>query len=857
MWAWLFLPALFWLPDVQGNCTSPVPPLNSTLKGDSLKESYPVGTNLTYHCITGYEYIPGINPSITCLNTSKWSEISSLCRAQCPTPVLPPYSLLREGSLETSYPVGTALRLKCIPGYEPISGKVPRMTCRDSSTWSDLPTLCQGRRCPVPRFDNGRIIDSVDLRLGEEITLGCDYGFRLIGDNTRRCVLSGGKVDWNRDVPFCERIPCARPPIIPNGRYDASPTDSYDAGWAVTYRCDADYTLIGNSTITCVVAKNGVDGEWNWPSPECKIVKCYRPNVSNGKVASVYQPTYTYQDKLSIECNSGYSLIGSSLIECDADSQWKQAGPWCCKNNCTSPVPPLHSTLKEGSLNESYPVGTVLTFKCITGYEYIPGSNPSITCLNTSTWSEISSLCRGKRCRAPIIENGEADADDDNDIRLGGNVTFSCKHGYRLIGEAMVKCILKEGKVDWNREFPVCQHIPCEHPETVPNGQFDRDPKDEYYVGSIVIYRCNSDFALIGNSTIRCVTTEDGQNGKWDLPAPECRIVKCDLPKVENGKIDNVAKPSYNYNEAISFKCNPGYSTVEKLHITCGANSSWVPAVPKCDKDNCTSPVPPPHSTLKEGSLNEGYPVGTVLTFDCITGYEYIPGSNPSITCLNTSTWSEISSLCRGKQCHAPIIENGTADADDDNDIRLGGSVTFSCNHGYRLVGEAMVKCILKEGKVDWNREFPFCQHIPCKPPNTIPNGQFDRDPKDEYYIGSIVIYRCNSDFSLIGDSTIKCITTEDGQNGKWDLPAPECRIVKCDLPNVENGKIENVAKPSYKYNEAISFKCNPGYSTVEKLHITCGANSLWVPAVPKCDKENTEKPNTSSTDYAGKTKIV
>ncbi|XP_070601676.1 complement component receptor 1-like protein [Erythrolamprus reginae] len=325
--------------------------------------TFPLNSNVTYICDLGFS-LSG-DDLLHCITednkTGIWRGSVPECKAQCPTPVLPPHTSLREGILEASYPVGTALRLKCITGYEPISGIMPRITCRDSSTWSNLPTPCQGKRCPVPRFENGRIVDSVDLRLGEEITLGCDYGFRVIGGNTRRCILKDGKVVWDKDVPFCERIPCARPAVIPNGRYDPSPTDSYDAGWAVTYRCDADYTLIGNSTITCVVAKNGVDGEWNWPSPECKIVKCYRPTIPNGKVASVYQHTYTYQNKLPIECNPGYSLVGSSIIECDADSQWKPAGPWCSETPTTSkptkhptpavpstpPIPPRPGTPKE------------------------------------------------------------------------------------------------------------------------------------------------------------------------------------------------------------------------------------------------------------------------------------------------------------------------------------------------------------------------------------------------------------------------------------------------------------------------------------------------------------------------------
>ncbi|XP_039176017.1 complement receptor type 1-like isoform X2 [Crotalus tigris] len=526
------------------------------------------------------------------------------------------------------------------------------------------------------------------------------------------------------------------------------------------------------------------------------------------------------------------------------------------QGNCTSPVPPPHSTLKEDPPKKSYPVGTNLTYHCITGYEYIPGINPSVTCLNTSKWSEISELCQGKKCPAPIIENGKVDAEDD--VRLGGSVTFSCVPGFRLIGEATRKCILKDGKVDWNSALPHCEHIPCERPVSILNGQYDPDPKDEYYVGSVVIYRCKGDFSLIGHSTITCITAEDGVNGRWNFPAPECKQVKCDRPKVENGKITNLPKPSYTYNEAISFECNSGYSAMGSLHIKCGANSSWVPAIPKCVKDNCTSPVLPPHSTLKEDIPKEGYPVGTNLTYHCITGYEYIPGINPSVTCLNTSKWTEISELCQGKKCPAPIIENGKVDAEDD--VRLGGSVTFSCVPGFRLIGEATRKCILKDGKVDWNSALPHCEHIPCERPVSILNGQYDPDPKDEYYVGSVVIYRCKGDFSLIGNSTITCITAEDGVNGRWNFPAPECKQVKCDQPEVENGKITNLPKPSYTYNEAISIECNSGYSAVGSLHIKCGANSSWVPAIPKCVKVTlpptqsstvNEKPNTTSKDYA------
>uniref|UniRef100_A0A8C5SYK1 Sushi domain-containing protein n=1 Tax=Laticauda laticaudata TaxID=8630 RepID=A0A8C5SYK1_LATLA len=196
---------------------------------------------------------------------------SSTALCDCPRPVLPPHSSLKGGGvLEDSYTAETVLNFQCIPGYENIPGIMPRMTCLETSKWSDLPTFCQGKRCPVPNIENGKIETLGDLRLGEEINLHCNYGFRLIGGANRQCVVKSGKVDWNRELPSCERIPCVRPPLIDNGSYDPNPSDVYDAGWITIYRCNPDYSLIGNSTITCVVAENGVDGKWDSPSPECK-----------------------------------------------------------------------------------------------------------------------------------------------------------------------------------------------------------------------------------------------------------------------------------------------------------------------------------------------------------------------------------------------------------------------------------------------------------------------------------------------------------------------------------------------------------------------------------------------------------
>ncbi|XP_032074468.1 membrane cofactor protein-like [Thamnophis elegans] len=203
--------------------------------------------------------------------------------------------------------------------------------------------------------------------------------------------------------------------------------------------------------------------------------------------------------------------------------------------------------------------------------------------------------------------------------------------------------------------------------------------------------------------------------------------VKCDLPKVEHGELVNSSKPSYAYNVGITFECNSGYSAVGSLHIKCGENSSWVPGIPKCVKD---------------------------------------------------------------VKCDLPKVENGKLVNSSKPSYAYNDAISFECNSGYFAVGSLHIKC---------------------------------------------------------------------GANSLWVPDVPKCvKDVKCDLPKVENGKLVNSSKPSYTYNDVISFECNPGYSAVGSLHIKCGENSLWVPDIPKCVKGNvgntnstTDKPNTTTKDYA------
>ncbi|XP_013911073.1 PREDICTED: complement component receptor 1-like protein isoform X3 [Thamnophis sirtalis] len=245
-------------------------------------------------------------------------------QTQCPTPDLPPHSSLREGEvLADNYPAGTNLELQCLPGYEFIIKRNYWITCLDSGKWSILPmSLCEG----PPVFPTTLTFGppcGLPSRLPSTLLSAAEFHhhFPPTAENRNLYVEAAdhAKSSFQR-----QRCPI---PKIENGH--AKFAIDIKLGMKVTLACNHGFRMIGNSTISCVMKSGKLD--WDKDLPVCEQVKCHRPRIPNGRVISVFQDVYTYQNKIVIECNPGYVLVGSSIIKCDADSQWKPPGPWCDK----------------------------------------------------------------------------------------------------------------------------------------------------------------------------------------------------------------------------------------------------------------------------------------------------------------------------------------------------------------------------------------------------------------------------------------------------------------------------------------------------------------------------------------------
>ncbi|XP_065710378.1 membrane cofactor protein-like [Patagioenas fasciata] len=416
-------------------------------------------------------------------------------------------------------------------------------------------------------------------------------------------------------------------------------------------------------------------------------------------------------------------------------------------------------------LNESYAVGTNLTYRCRPGYTMV--KSPVVTCLSSSHWLSNPDFCIGKSCGPPNIMNGNFEY--TTNLSLGATINITCNVGYRLIGKPSVQCILGGNEVFWD-DIPHCAIIPCLPPPKIENGQLNSGNRDFTY-GMAAIYSCNDGFDLIGKNTIHC-TTDDNLNGIWSGPAPECKVVRCENPTVKNGKRLSGFGLEHKYKSTVTFECNPDYFLNGSSVVTCEADNTWKPPLPTCDP-GC-GPAPQFPFAELSSAVGDSSPAGTELSYRCKPGYTAAQGKSSVVPCLSNRTWSADPDFCIRQQCARPNIENGDVNADS---FPFETVVTFTCRPGYELKVPS-AKCVVSGNGVDWDPASPYCEKrlpVLCEEPPTIANGTHNGTKGMDFVQGSTVAYKCNHGFTLAGEPFLRCIARDQYQ-GAWSSPAPECR---------------------------------------------------------------------------------
>ncbi|XP_056588797.1 complement receptor type 1-like isoform X3 [Triplophysa dalaica] len=368
---------------------------------------------------------------------------------------------------------------------------------------------------------------------------------------------------------------------------------------------------------------------------------------------------------------------------------------------------------KDISTNE-FPDGSKVTFVCITGYVAVGGRSRSVTC-NGNKWTELALSCTRKSCGSlPDVINGKYEI--PNGILFGDSVTGVCNTGYTIssFGPTQRTCRAN----GWDGRDLECEAVQCRSPQVIENGWYDEqeDPDRKYEYGDGVYYKCNPGFNLVGSDVIKC-----SDDGKFHPEPPKCIVVSCPPPIVPNGNRIGGKAPPYGLNNFLQYKCNAGYDIIGQDYITCTANGwsseppqcigyceppefkedviiskasevtqkyhegtsvtyeckpgykqedlkasnkitcenkKWSILELKCKGVFCKHPVIGRNVTISEPFDSETkFLNGSILTYECKTGYEPVDSEAPKyVTCQDTE-WSPLHLRCEADS--DPTSSNG------------------------------------------------------------------------------------------------------------------------------------------------------------------------------------------------------
>jgi len=300
---------------------------------------FKTGDEVSFSCNEGFS---SPHSTTTCQATKVWSPPTVCTEITCKVPHLGNgrYTVSpdnRETNEMESY--DTWISPVCNEGYKRLS--LTQRKCCSDGQWSKPDVYCNPITCErLPNTFAHGYYDSGDTQppfpYNHETSAVCHSGYHLTLPATRRCIEHN---TWSEQYPECRRITCKNPYMFSNGQYDLWQT-SYDFGTVLVPTCHTGYYM--PHTVEKRVCEQL--NTWSGNDPQCMIVTCKTPYISNGH----YYPlsSYGYNTTITITCNEGYEIKGGLVTRtCQAGGTWDQPSMECVKFVCNDTSDITHEAI--------------------------------------------------------------------------------------------------------------------------------------------------------------------------------------------------------------------------------------------------------------------------------------------------------------------------------------------------------------------------------------------------------------------------------------------------------------------------------------------------------------------------------
>ncbi|XP_059167874.1 sushi, von Willebrand factor type A, EGF and pentraxin domain-containing protein 1-like [Physella acuta] len=478
-------------------------------------------------------------------------------------------------------------------------------------------------------------------------------------------------------------------------------------------------------------------------------------------------------------CNRGYSLDRTETPKCLSMGRYDQITPICSVINCGSPGNIKFGTVK----GRDYTVGKKVMFECNYGYK-LSGINASV-CTESEEWDfEEKPKCVPMTCTLPQVSANTIPSVQDEEVKQGTTVRFTCKPGNNLQTRHNAVVCQKDGT--WDRSIPSCDQITCSNPPTIENGEI-LTTYTQYYIGDSVRYQCDTGFEFrAGISSISCLPT-----GNWDTVLPVCLSITCpDPPLITNAVSVGTDRT---YGAVVNYTCLPGFkSSVPSAQIKCELTKDWSSTRFRCTEVDCGAPAEIPNGIIS----GDTYVFKNYVLYQCNQGYT-LTGPERRV-CQENGQWSDTHPVCSPVVCgNLTAVLNGqvvyTA-------MTYLSTARFACDRGFELRGAQEITCMASG---QWVPDPPECVPRSCPTPQDILFGSFTSSV--ELIFKATVNYTCNTGYILTGTDQLTCL-----EDGTWSSSPPECTKTTCpqtDDPahdlNSPRPTVVNAEKPNDKFEQS------------------------------------------------------
>ncbi|XP_067002634.2 P-selectin [Anabrus simplex] len=596
---------------------------------DKLVNTTITGTNYSIGAVISYHCPMGHrlvgSGNRTCTKDGFWSGMAPSCRyIDCGALNGIEHGLVRLEENRTTH--GASAIYTCHENYTLIGHE--KRTCGDDGRWAGEEPHCLFDWCPDPPEVHGGTVETSGRRAGSTATYTCQNGFILFGQPVLSCSLGG---EWSGKAPTCKFVDCGAPPNIDNGHYDLLNGTTNYGSW-VEYSCGDDYWLDGTERQTCTR-----EGKWSADAPACILITCEEPEVPSGGYVVGYD--FNVHSSITYHCEVGHILRGSSTLECTMQGEWSGEPPSCEYIDCGR-VPPLPYGSATYTNGTTY-LGSEISYSCVRNYRVVGVTTRR--CLETGVWSDESPRCEEIRCPEPILAAHSILSVTGNDrvygrtlirtadsaasvatYKIGSLVKYRCERGYKVIGEPLSTC---EETGQWSGDVPQCVYVDCGNPEELAHGRYTLASNATYY-GVVVLYECDPNFELDGHGRRLCL-----DNGTWSSDTPTCREVLCGEPEREGNL--NVHVTTHSIGGVAHYSCPKGHYMEGNATRSC-QKGGWTGRMPKCISVDCQHP-----GDIENGRviiMNQSTTYNSAVEYHCVPHFERI---GPYLRkCMEDGSWS-------------------------------------------------------------------------------------------------------------------------------------------------------------------------------------------------------------------------